>query len=118
MDSYPDQPEEDFIATLLKQSSSSSHDNKAYSTTPSRTSSPRDSRTSQPLVRHNGHQQYGNQATTLQHKDKTASPHASHLSLTDPLLDDKVYSALAYGIYGLLLFFLTTVTTICLIVLT
>lgn len=36
----------------------------------------------------------------------------------DPLLDDKVYSALAYGMYGLLLFILTMVTTICLIVFT
>lgn len=44
--------------------------------------------------------------------------HSNLYFFQDPLLDDKVYSALAYGMYGLLLFILTMVTTICLIVFT
>lgn len=44
--------------------------------------------------------------------------HSNLYFFQDPLLDDKVYSALAYGMYGLLLFVLTMVTTICLIVFT
>lgn len=118
MESNGEVPEEDFIATLLKQSSGVSHVNKAYSTTPTGTSGPPDLvRNCHHQVRHNGHHYGGNHVTILAPKDN-ASPHASHSSLTDPLLDDKVYSALAYGMYGLLLFILTMVTTICLIVFT
>lgn len=80
MEQNGEAPEEDFIATLLKQSTATSHDNKAYSTTPTSACGPSDA--SQPLVRKNGHQLLGNHLTVMSTKDKTASPHASHLSLT------------------------------------
>ena len=81
MESKSEVPEpEDFITTLLKQSSAVSHDNKAYTSTP--TSGPPDLvRTCQPLARHNGHHHGGKHLTPLTPKDN-ASPHASHLSLT------------------------------------
>lgn len=82
MESNGEVPEEDFIATLLKQSSGVSHVNKAYSTTPTGTSGPPDLvRNCHHQVRHNGHHYGGNHVTILAPKDN-ASPHASHSSLT------------------------------------